>query len=307
MGTGNFADYVSQSLGIQVPPAYAAFMETYGKKLAPDPVHQDSWIGGLGTPDFVIGTTLAFRSALPNFRKEDMVIGYVGIKTIIVNKMYEEVDEYLVLNAKRGNVLTVDSLGLLTEIAPGFDEWIAPSLLRTTLREKYGSNLTVIVFDDEQKAEEARQKLRTLQRDGFIELEDAVVVVKDQEGEARYHHLHRPARKGGLVGSITGLIVGSIFFSPLFGAVFGAAARAISAAITDVGIDDQFMHDLALKFGPGCSAIFTLVRKADADKVAEEFFGFGGKVLVNSFSREREATIQAFLDAAVEGVEQMQP
>lgn len=306
MTTGKFAEYAGQALGVQVPPDYAAFMETYGKKLARDPVHQESWIGGLGTSDFVIGTTLAFRSTLPNFRKENLVIGYVGSKTIIVNKMYEEVDEYLVLNAKKGTVLTVDSLGLLTEIAPGFDEWIAPNLLRTTLRERYASNLTVIVFADEQKAEEAMQKLRKLRREGFIELEDAVVVVKDQEGEAHYHHLHHPARKGGLVGSITGLIVGSIFFYPLLGAAFGAAAGAISAALTDVGIDDQFMRDLAQKFGPGCSAIFTLVRKADADKVAEEFFGFGGKVLVNTFGKEREAAIQKFLDAAVEGVEKMQ-
>lgn len=303
MATEKFADYASQSLGVQIPPDYAAFMETYGKKLSQDPIRKESWIGGLGTPDFVIGTTLAFRSTIPSFRKENLVIGYVGSKTIIVNKMYEEVDEYLVLNAKSGSVLTVDSLGLLTEIAPGFDQWIAPNLLRTTLREKYASNLTVIVFDDEEKAEEALEKLRKLRRGGAIELEDAVVVAKDQDGEARYHHLHRPARKGGLVGSITGLIVGSIFFAPLLGAVFGAAVGAISAALTDMGIDDQFMQDLARKFRPGCSAIFTLVRKADGEKVAEEFFGFGGKVLINTVSKEDEIAIQAFLDAAVEDIQ----
>jgi len=303
MAAGKFADYAEQALGVQIPQDYAAFMESYGKRLSQDPVHEASWIGGLGTPEFVIGTTLAFRSSVPNFRKEDMVIGYVGSKTIIVNKMYEEVDEYLALNVKSGSVLTVDSLGLLTEIAAGFDEWIAPNLLRTTLREKYASNLTVIVFADQGKAEEALQKLRKLKHQGFIDLEDAVVVAKDQDGAVRYHHLHHPARKGGLVGSITGLIVGAIFFAPLLGAVFGAAAGAISAALTDVGIDDQFMQDLAQKFGPGCSAIFTLVRKADADKVGEEFFGFGGKVLVNTFSREREDALQKLLDAAVEGTE----
>jgi uncharacterized membrane protein len=35
--------------------------------------------------------------------------------------------------------------------------------------------------------------------------------------------------------------------------------------------------------------------------MAEEFLGFGGKVLVNSVSKEEEAAIQKILDAASEG------
>jgi uncharacterized membrane protein len=227
----------------------------------------------------------------------------VGIKTIIINKVYEEIDEYLVLDSRDGSVHTVDSLGATNRIAESFEEWIAPDLLRATLREKHTSNLTVIVFDDELKAEEARLKLLKLQREGFMELEDAVVVVKEQDGTARYHQMHKPARKGGLAGSITGLIVGSIFFSPLIGAVFGAVTGAVSGSLSDVGIDDQFMKELSEKFKPGSSALFTLVRKADPERVGEAFIGFGGKVLVNSVSREREAAIQKLLDTAVERAE----
>jgi uncharacterized membrane protein len=141
-----------------------------------------------------------------------------------------------------------------------------------------------------------------LQQEGFIELEDAVVVVKEQDGAARYHQMHRPARKGGLAGSITGIIVGSIFFSPLIGAVFGAFTGAVSGLLTDAGIDDQFMKDLSQKFKPGCSALFALVRKADPERVGEAFSGFGGRVMVNSVSKEREAAIQKLLDTVDEGV-----
>jgi len=295
---GRFANYASQELGLRIPEDYAAFMETHGKRLSEDPVHKESWVGGLGTPDFVIGTTLAFRSRLANSRKEHLVIGYVGVKILIINKMYEEVDEYLVLDTRDGSLLAIDSIGATNKVAASFEEWITPDLLRAALREKYTSNLTVIVFDDELKAEEGRQKLLKLRREGFIEVEDAVVVVKEQDGTVRYHQMHRPARKGGLAGSITGLIVGSIFFSPLLGAVFGAAAGAVSAALTDMGIDDQFMKDLSQKFKPGCSALFTLLRKADPERVGAAFLGFGGKVLVNSVSKEREAVIQELLDAA---------
>jgi uncharacterized membrane protein len=296
----HFAQAASEVLGVRLPEEYTSFMETYGKRLPEDPVSKESWIVGLGSYDFVIGTTLAFRSELPHFRKEHVVIGYAGTKTIIVDKVYEEIDEYLMLDTRDGSIAAVDSLGATKKIAAHFEEWIAPDLLRATLRDKYTSNLTVIVFDDEHKAEEARLKLLELRSKGFIDLEDVVVVVKEQDGTARYHQMHRLARKGGIAGSITGLIVGSILLSPVIGAVLGAVTGAISASLYDMGIDDQFMRDLSQKFKPGCSALFTLVRKADFDHVGEEFRGFGGKVLVNSVSKESEAALQKLIDATGE-------
>ena len=89
------------------------------------------------------------------------------------------------LDTRDGSVLTVDSLGATNRIADGFEEWIALEHLRATLREKYESNLTVVVFADELKAEDARLKLLRLQREGFIDLEDAVVVVNEQDGTVR--------------------------------------------------------------------------------------------------------------------------
>ena len=298
---GSFAALVSQELGVRLPEEHAGFMESNGKRLSDDPIHEESWVRGLGSPDFVIGTTLAFRTKISNFRKENVLIGYVGIKTIVVAKVSEEIDEYLMLDTRDGGVLAVDSFGATNKIADSFDEWIEPELLRIRLREKNTSNLTVVVFDDELKAEEARLKLLKLEHEGFIELEDAVVVVKEQDGTARYHQMHRTAGKGGFAGSITGVIVGSILLHPLIGVVFGAVMGAASASLFDVGIDDQFIKELSKKFEPGCSALFTLVRKADPERAAEEFLGFGGKVLVNSVSKEKEAAIQKILDAASEG------
>lgn len=300
---GDFAVYASRTLGVRLPEDYAGFMESYGKRLSEDPVHTESWLKGLGSPDFVIGTTLAFRSTLPKFKPESVVVGYVGIKTVIVNKAYEEIDEYLMIDSRDGSVHALDSLGVTNQLAASFEEWIGPDLLRATLQEKYTSNLTVIVFDDELKAEEARLKLLKLQREGFIDLEDAVVVVKEADGRVRYHQMHRLAKKGGIAGSITGLIVGSILLNPLLGVAFGAVTGAVSASLTDVGVDDRFMKDLAERFNPGTSALFALVRRADPERVAEECFGMGGKVLVNSVSKEREALIQAFLDGTGEGAE----
>lgn len=300
---GRFEENVAKALGVKLPEEYLVFMEKYGKKLAADPINQESWISGLGDSYFVVGTTQAFRARIPDFSTENVVIGYLGIKKIVINRTYEEIDDYVMLNTRDGKILSVDFRGVTEMIADSFDEWIGVELIRAKLKEKYESTLTVVLFDDEPKAEEARVNLMKLQRQGHIDLEDIVVVTKEQDGTVRYQQMHKLARKGGLAGSITGLIVGSIFFTPLVRAVLGAVTGALSASLTDMGIDDQFMKDLSQKFKPGCSALFTLIRKADPERVKEAFLGFGGKVLVNSWSKEREAAIQAILDTTGGGPE----
>ena len=49
------------------------------------------------------------------------------------------------------------------------------------------STLVVIEYDDQFKAEEVRLSLMKMQKDYLIDLEDAVVAVKDQKGKVRLH------------------------------------------------------------------------------------------------------------------------
>ena len=219
------------------------------------------------------------------------------MKSIVMNKVYEEIDNYVMLDTKSGAILAVDSLGAREIIAGDFDGWVGFELLRAKLKERYESTLTVVMFDNESKGGQAREIMRNLKRQGYIDLEDMIVVVKKPDGAVQLAQEHKRARRGGLAGSITGLVVGSLFFTPLIGAVLGAVAGALPASLADMGIDDQFVKDLSKKFKPGCSALFTLVRKADPERVKEAFLGFGGKVLVNSFNKETEAQIQTILDA----------
>jgi uncharacterized membrane protein len=73
---------------------------------------------------------------------------------------------------------------------------------------------------------------------------------------------------------------------------------AASGALSDVGINDQFMKDLATNMQPGSSILFVLVRKATPDKVLEELKGTGGTILKTSLSHEDEAKLQAALSTA---------
>ena len=49
------------------------------------------------------------------------------------------------------------------------------------------SNLIVVAYDDPFRAEEVRTKLRKLQQDYLIDLEDAVVAVKDGNGKVKLY------------------------------------------------------------------------------------------------------------------------
>jgi uncharacterized membrane protein len=162
------------------------------------------------------------------------------------------------------------------------------------------STLIVIGYEDQFKAEETRLKLWKLQKDYLIDLEDAVVAIKDEKGKVKLHQAVNLTTAGAVSGGFWGSLVGLIFLNPLLGMAVGATAGAVSGVLTDVGIDDKFMKELAQALSPGSSALFVLCRKATPDKVLEELRGTGGKILKTSLSHDDEAKLQAALSAAAQ-------
>jgi uncharacterized membrane protein len=160
------------------------------------------------------------------------------------------------------------------------------------------STLVVIGYNDLYQAEEVRLKLWKLQKDYLIDLEDAVVATKDQEGKVKLHQAVNLTATGALSGGFWGSLIGLIFLNPLLGLAVGATAGAVSGTLTDVGIDDKFMKDLATTMQPGSSALFVLARRATPDKVLEEIKGTGGTILQTSLSHDDETKLQAALSAA---------
>jgi len=160
------------------------------------------------------------------------------------------------------------------------------------------STLVVIGYKDLYQAEEVRLKLCKLQRDYLIDLEDAVVVTKDQAGKIKLHQAVNLTATGAVSGGFWGSLIGLIFLNPLLGLAAGAAAGAVSGALTDLGINDRFMKDLAATMQPGSSALFVLARRATPDKVLAELQGSGGTIMQTSLSHDDEAKLQAALSAA---------
>src|SRR5262249_11429676 len=159
------------------------------------------------------------------------------------------------------------------------------------------SDLLVIAFPTEAKAEEIRKKLLDMQKEYLIELDDAVVAVKQPTGPIKLNQLFHPAAAGAAGGALWGTLIGMLFLMPLAGAALGAGAGALGGALTDAGINDRFMRDAAQTLQSGDAALFLLIRKMTTDKVLAALQGVGGTVLRTSFDHTREEALRQALVA----------
>jgi uncharacterized membrane protein len=157
------------------------------------------------------------------------------------------------------------------------------------------SDLVVVAYPSEAKAEEVRQKLLAMQKEYLIELGDAVIAVKDEQGHVKLNQMINTTAAGAVSGAFWGTLIGLIFLMPIAGAAIGAASGAIGGALNDVGLDDQWMKETAATIQPGTAALFVLVRKVTADKVLDGLKGEGGKVMKTSLDQTKEAALQAAL------------
>ncbi|MCX5495919.1 DUF1269 domain-containing protein [Kaistia dalseonensis] len=161
------------------------------------------------------------------------------------------------------------------------------------------SDLVVIVYPSEEKAEEVRQHLLKLQKEYLITLADAVIAVKTESGHIKLNQLVNTTATGAISGGFWGLLIGTLFLMPVVGAAIGAASGALGGALADFGIDDKFIKELAESIQPGNAALFVLIKQMTADKVLEEIKGSGGVVLKTSLDHTKEQALRDALNASV--------
>jgi uncharacterized membrane protein len=133
------------------------------------------------------------------------------------------------------------------------------------------SDLVVIAFPTEAKAEEVRQKLLAMQKEYLIELGDAVIAVRTATDRSNWINWSIPR--------LLVRLLALIFLMPLAGAALGAASGTLGGYLTDIGIDDKWMKETAAAIQPGTAALFVL-----ADKVLDRLKAEGGTVL-KTFTR----------------------
>lgn len=169
---------------------------------------------------------------------------------------------------------------------------------KLNIRRHVVSELIVISYDDVHQAEEVRLKLLKMQKDYLLDLEDAVIAVKDKKGKIKLRQMYDLTGAGAMTGGFWGMLIGMIFLNPLLGLAVGATSGAIGGALSDVGVNNDFMKKLSANIQECNSVLFVLVRKSTPDKVLEELTGAGGNIIQTSLSHEKEEILQAALDAA---------
>jgi uncharacterized membrane protein len=168
------------------------------------------------------------------------------------------------------------------------------------------SNLVVFDFDGIHTADEVLNKLRSLQKEYLIDLEDACVVEREKGGKV---HIKQAvnltaigAAAGGSRGMLFGALVGLLFLNPLagmaIGGITGAGFGALSGSLSDYGIRDDFIKKISETIPEGSSALFVLFRSVTEDKVLPEIAPYKPRILKTSLSNEGEEKLRGVLNKA---------
>jgi uncharacterized membrane protein len=158
------------------------------------------------------------------------------------------------------------------------------------------SELIVIAYPEEDRAEKVMSAMLSLQKDEFISLADAVCVSKNKHEKVRLHQSQRKTGEGAAWGAAAGLIAGSIFLTPLFGAGVGALIGGVAGRKVDIGLPDEFVKQVSTQLKPQSSALVLVVKAADKQVLMPVLQAQGGVVLSSTLNPENEAKLQAALD-----------
>ena len=156
----------------------------------------------------------------------------------------------------------------------------------------------VAAFDNEGQAAEALSDFRAMDREGSIDLIDAVVVVRDTEGKVSFEETADPsgkrwAKRGAIAGGLVGLL-----FPPslIAGAVVGGAGGGLWGKVRDKGFKDADLKAIGDSLEPGTSAIIAIAEDQVVDRLVRGLEGYQ-RIARHAVSAEAAAAIEAELDS----------
>lgn len=155
------------------------------------------------------------------------------------------------------------------------------------------SAIVVIGFDSEDDAFAALKGMRGIEHGGGIAFEDTAVVVHHADGRMEVKNEASGATEtGAVVGGVIGAFVFALF--PVAGIALGAAAGAGIGSMLHKGVSGEFVDDVKRQLPPGKSALFLVIKDADADMAIASLRRFHGEVIQTNLDSETE---QALRDA----------
>lgn len=156
------------------------------------------------------------------------------------------------------------------------------------------NQLIVVAFDHFDDARKAMSSLRGLEREGRIRFEDTSIVERDPDGTAYVkNEVSGTTETAAVVGAVIGGLVTFVF--PPVGMLLGAALGAAVGAAMDTGVSAIFIDEVKKTLRPGRSALFLVVKQADADATIAALRQFKGDVIQTNLDSETEEALRQAL------------
>jgi uncharacterized membrane protein len=154
------------------------------------------------------------------------------------------------------------------------------------------TDMLVLAFDGVDTADKARNTLIELNNQYLLNLNQAVEVVRAEDGQVKVKDERRLTGFGALGGAFWGLLVGLIFLVPAAGFVVGTAAGAIAGHFAKYGFTKEYMSQINAAIQPGQSALFILADSVKVDRVVPMLEQYHPKVVRTSLSLNQEEKLK---------------
>jgi uncharacterized membrane protein len=153
------------------------------------------------------------------------------------------------------------------------------------------NELIVVAFDHLEDARKTMKALREIEGQGRVRFEDTAIIERDKDGTAHVRNeISGTTETATLIGALLGGAVTWIF--PLAGIVIGGALGAAIGAALGTGVSRDFVEDVKKTLEPGRSALFLVVKEADADALLAALRQFHGDIIQTTLPTEPEQALR---------------
>jgi uncharacterized membrane protein len=148
--------------------------------------------------------------------------------------------------------------------------------------------LIAATYPDREHAKTTIDMLQQMHRATRITLADAVLVMKDEQGQIKIEETkeltaRKGARRGGVIAGCLGLIFPpSLIASVLAGGIIGALA----GRLRDIGIKKEKLKEIAEQLEPGKAAVLALAEDASVLRTQHAMVGYEGTLITEPLDEE---------------------
>jgi uncharacterized membrane protein len=158
------------------------------------------------------------------------------------------------------------------------------------------SNVIVVVYDDENEAFEVRDALKSVEKEGYLSLNDTAVVTKDPDGKSHVKNaMDKDVGIGIVGGSLVGLLIAGLLF-PIAGLVIGAVGGGLIGKMVSDGIDKKFVKEVTEAMKPGTSSLFVVVQGEDPGPIIAVLGKYKGTIYHSSLDEDIETELRRAME-----------